>query len=258
MTFLENYQQDALRTEAPLHEAVNRLSQTKMLRINHAVLGLISDLHELAHATDDTNTREEVGDLFWFLNLGMSTLERPNETGARASNKTLNGKAVSDPSDFLKMLAPHYKQDTLQLCHTQEGTIKFMMGEACQLADVVKAAIHYGKAQFDPPPESIHSLGKQSFEWMVEYRLKNITAALSYLCLIHLKVAPHTIMEDNIRKLRARFPDAYSQAKALERDKDAERAAINSDPKSYASGPNAPHASFEGRPEPSPGGFITG
>lgn len=227
MTFLEQYQQDALRTEAPLPEAMLRLSKVPLCRLNHAVLGLISDLHELRNATDGTNAKEETSDLFWFLNLGMSALRKPVVVPGVFEGKALDARAVNAPAEHLKMLSPSYKRDTLKLVGTPEGAVDFMFDETCQLADAVKAAIHYGKALFDPPEESINSLGKQSFEWTVEYRLKNITAALSYYCLTHLRVAPHTTMEANIAKLRARFPDAYSQDRALVRDKDAERNAID-------------------------------
>ena len=112
----------------------------------------------------------------------------------------------------------------------------------------MKAKLFYGKELFNPPAQLNQRAltNKWEFERIVDHRLDKITAALCHVCLFNLHVAPQTIMSSNIAKLRARFPDAYSQDKALERDKDAERAAINAEP--YSNPPTLGPKSYEGGP----------
>ena len=223
MNIYEQYQQDALRTEAPLQQATNSLCEPSLLRLNHAVLGLVSDLHELKNATDSLNTLEEIGDALWFLNLGKF-----------ATGKCFDRRAVEEPQYVLGKRAMPKGSDA------GEEIIDMAFDHTCELADCLKAKIHYGKAFFDPP-RSENKGRKFTFDEIVTWHLDCITALLCYLCLFELRIAPQTIMASNIRKLQNRFPEAYSQERALARDKDAERAAINGEPT-----PGAPEPVIEG------------
>lgn len=236
MNIYEQYQQDALRTEAPTAEAMERLGQLHLVRLTHAALGLVSDLWELKTSHDTTNEHEEIGDCLWFINLGKFALER-----------TLNYKAIEDPAYILgdgNRELRGFTQD--------RDCVEFALQHACELADEVKAKLFYGKELFDPPaqPNRASLTNKWDFERIVDHRLDKITAALSYMCLFHLHVAPQTIMGSNIAKLRARFPKAYSQARALDRDKEAERTAINAGSSGPVPSniPTPPLKSYEGGP----------
>ena len=232
---IKDYQQLALRTEAPCGAVLNRVSDVKILgyselaysnlRLLHAALGLTSDINELVHSSDRTNEIEEAGDSLWYAAIACEALH------------------ADIASSFTDGLNEDRKWSRLELSER-------LRTRAAEVADATKAKIFYGKSESDATPIDVVLLGD----------VQDIVRGLALYCTKFLNLSIEEVMEANIAKLRARFPDAYSQARALERDKAAERSAINAGPfgtgpfpvnvgeiprtKAYKSGPDAPQASF--------------
>jgi NTP pyrophosphatase (non-canonical NTP hydrolase) len=62
-----NYIQQAIRTESTTFNVVQP-------RLLHASLGIISELHEMALSQDDVNTKEEIGDVLWYIAIALDEL----------------------------------------------------------------------------------------------------------------------------------------------------------------------------------------
>ena len=84
------YQVLAGLTECNQFEAKRRFSDSLMaVRLNHSVLGLAGEVGELAYAIekwiqygqplDETNVKEELGDILWYLALACNALGVPME-----------------------------------------------------------------------------------------------------------------------------------------------------------------------------------
>jgi NTP pyrophosphatase (non-canonical NTP hydrolase) len=128
------------RTENKDVDGVRERFEGDLLRLNHAVLGIGSELGELFTALNDGDTAnviEELGDILWFC--GLAT----NVIGTGEDGGQLN------PFDSPLFLKPEINlvpddgcqdEDTDTLCHLIRMAII-----AEQIQTPVKAAIYYGK-----------------------------------------------------------------------------------------------------------------
>lgn len=180
------YSEKALRTEAPVDPIKTRIQDESLIRLVHACLGLGSDLEELSQATNPAHCQEEVGDMFWFLNLGYAGIGRIMPD--------------SEAQPF-----PGVGVETTGAC----GTMRTLVAE---LQDVVKGRMFYGKTTWNG----------LDFETNVACILGALFDVLEDYCIIVLDKTVAEVQAANIAKLSARFPDKFTEAKALERDVAAE------------------------------------
>lgn len=61
-----SYIKEAITTEAPITEDIITRAE-QLIRTNHAICGLGTELVELCLSADETNIKEELGDLLWYL-----------------------------------------------------------------------------------------------------------------------------------------------------------------------------------------------
>jgi hypothetical protein len=81
----QTYISAAIRTDlsAPQYVAVaGRFSHSRIARLVHAAFGLTSELIEIQNCQDQVcldlaNLREEIGDMYWYIALGISALDQP-------------------------------------------------------------------------------------------------------------------------------------------------------------------------------------
>lgn len=206
-----NYSNLALRTESPLDAVVERLNKRpeRYLRLIHSALGLDSELVELAASirdNDDTNTIGELGDMWWFVNTGFRALG-----------------SIVDYSVYVDITVPEYKG--MRVTHLLED----LEIKVAEFQDHIKAHLFYGREEFKTPVTKIASSVALTAD------LNAIAVCLAYLTRAALCNHPFAnegnvvakVMEANIAKLRARYPDSYSDVSANDRSDEDERKAID-------------------------------
>lgn len=80
----DHYQRKASRTECDQNEAATRYNDLTAVRLNHAVIGMMGEVGELAgtlerwlhygQGLDLVNVKEELGDLMWYVALACNAL----------------------------------------------------------------------------------------------------------------------------------------------------------------------------------------
>jgi hypothetical protein len=207
-----NYSNLAIRTESPLDAVLDRVNKRpeRFLRLLHSALGLDSELSELRDSifsNDDTNTIGELGDMWWFVNIGH-----------RAIGSIVDYSVLTDikSDDYEDMGATSLMED--------------LEVKIAEFQDHIKAHMFYGREEFKTPTT------KLAASVALQADLNAITVCLAYLTRSALCYHPISgsgdvvikVMEANIAKLRARYPDSYSDVAANERNDSSERAAIDS------------------------------
>lgn len=185
MTFKE-YQQQAERT-CPSLGSVE-------LDLCHMVLGINTEIDELQNRKDDVNAREECADVIWYVanycrmrNIDFVTLcERVVDYRLKP---TVFGKPFSE--NILKLF-----------------------NFSAELQDMIKKNIAYGKEIYN-----VYELNW--IEHIVHYCFILITE--SYHNYGNVKPNILTTLNNNIEKLKVRFPDKFTTENALERDLESER-----------------------------------
>ena len=205
---IKNYQELALRTEAPCNTVLNRvIGETTCLfnsdahaniRLIHAALGLTSDVHELVNGTDIVNEIEEVSDACWFSAIGFEAL------GA-----DITCAFLSDPDTGRQ--TPNWSRQTYHLKFEQL---------AAMFADSVKAKVFYGKTVKEGIPMEQYLLGL----------LRELVYDLRGFSTKFLGLPIEEVMRRNIAKLTARYPERFSEDAAHNRDFEKERAALSGEP----------------------------
>lgn len=166
----------------------------------HASLGITSDLGELIECVcnhtlggdplDRTNFIEEAGDVLWFVNLMATCLDRPLDRLRIEAIEGINIVGVR-PIGI-------------------EDQNAWLVIASAQIADKIKAHMIYGKP-----------LDAESVERATGYILLGIETLASAW-----DIPLEEILDANIAKLTARYGAKYDQERALNRDKGAEREAI--------------------------------
>jgi hypothetical protein len=157
----------------------------------HAILGIVTEIHEYQHSVDDVNGVEELGDIAFYLVALRQVIE--DHTGV----------ALTTVEPVAQMLS------------AQVGLYEYFDSEVNYLQDVAKRWVGYGKA-----PTHFRELFN---------RAVLLTALVNgdgeYPCEDLEK-----IQTTNMRKLLKRYPGGeFSQYHALVRDLDAEREALAAD-----------------------------
>lgn len=191
---IEEYLPKAARTESKVdHLSVvlgDAAENTRLWRMQHAAFGLASELGELAvaiHNGDRVNIAEEISDHFWYAALAV------NACGLQQHPKVLN--AANDPGPTFGTLHA-----------AQEASLFRIMELSGALSNEMKRIFHYRK-----PPiwDSIYSVVLDLFPVLVG------------LCRAHI-LDDGQVRAVNIAKLTIRYPGAFEQDKALNRDLNAE------------------------------------
>jgi NTP pyrophosphatase (non-canonical NTP hydrolase) len=161
-------------------------------RLNHAQLGILSEYAELKDdsGSDAINYLEEFGDLAWYLNLACDALD------------------IS--LDELQEITPIPEFEEIDLIGILGG----------HLADKVKRLLFYGTTL-----DKVQKTGLTLRE-----DITSLLAGLKY-CLLtgcsEYGLDIEEVLERNIDKLSARYPDKFSSERALDRDLNKEKLALD-------------------------------
>ncbi len=213
---LDRYRVNALLTESPIAIPQNAANSPAILRLVHASLGLFSDLEELTHHTSILNQVEEVGDVLWFLNLGLDAIGR-----------SWSSDAVNEPMRGLEREVLH------RIATSPEGQsraiIREMQREVALLQDALKAVMFYGRTDFKKAKYDLHRTSEEEtipFYSLLGIFFDQLTALVAFYCHIVLHKDIRVVMEANVAKLAARYPGKFTQESANNRDKAAEEQAV--------------------------------
>lgn len=215
----QNYCHLAPRTESPIADVLARVNKRpeRFLRLVHSATGLDSETEELLESymkKDYVNTFGELGDLFWFVNIGYLALgNRVNyEEFLNVETSEFDGLNTPNLIENLDCKIAEF-QDHIK-AHLFYGREEFKLGH-----DVKPSATVVLVADINAIAFVLVQICKRIID---EFRAETAIAGNEY-------TGPKTVQDilaANIAKLRARYPDAYSDIAANERDDGKERAAI--------------------------------
>lgn len=174
----------------PLAVRTAKKLNSKAENLNHAVIGLLSEIKELNLATasgDLVNIKEELGDKLWYAALGYKCLEK-----------------------YMKNLEPNvdfFVDFTSESIINLNATFVDLLSE---FSDYVKKALIYNK-----------ELSEEDFVKMATL-MTTITGVI-FCQFKAFNLNPYEAMEANINKLKQRYPDAYTDENAIDRDTNKER-----------------------------------
>lgn len=200
---LGQYIDAALRTESPKRPLVH----ADWTRLLHAVLGLTSESFELLdeyktnRLTNKDKILGETGDLWWFMALVM---------------KVVLDQGYTESDLWIGMSAKfQMMEDEIEFDDIEEAIREFQI-DIEPLVTAVKAKCFYSK---EPEITELNEI---------------IQLAIWALCELTVSVMQEfdiesvdVIWESNIAKLRARFPEKFTEHDALNRDTEKEFEAIN-------------------------------
>ena len=192
------------------------------VRLIHASLGLVSDIDELSHATDCINMIEELGDITWFIANGAAGLG----TTFERLHKCNGGWDKTDPE---------LEENPIDISCTQgvvEGEyrkhVKAMQQMAANFSDIVKKRVFYGATKLKNPERPLDEDLRVILVKMI-YGVRRYISVYNTYELFPKQITGVTlesVLQANIDKLRARYPDLFTEEAAQNRDTDAERSAI--------------------------------
>jgi NTP pyrophosphatase (non-canonical NTP hydrolase) len=176
----------AMRTNNPLAGTYNNVPPDLI----HAVLGVADELREYSLADSKINKLEEIGDLLWFLSLAADVVER--ETNIHVWDQA-KGELKEFPEILSQTLDWEYRvQD---------------------LAGLVKKPYAYGPSKHIP--------------WgYIAEAIRHGVVMCAAAAWIDGNETIESVMQRNIDKLKARFPDRFCEAAAYKRDLHAEGRAL--------------------------------
>lgn len=218
---LQDYQNLALQTECSNMNVFERLLEKpsttiQSLRLIHSALGIETELQEIAQSTDQTNLAEEFGDLFWFIALGFTALKA-------------DMYVVIDEKSY--MTHPS-KPSTAMLLEEYNPSLPNIMKLGGEFANQVKALIFYNRQKVKVGPDSAGNFANvdilEYLQGVLRRLAVNVAAFIGYNKFLESRFTLEDVLTKNIDKLRARYPERYSDEKANTRDLDAERAVIAS------------------------------
>jgi NTP pyrophosphatase (non-canonical NTP hydrolase) len=213
------YQQAALRTEkTPLFtNDADGVPSLRLSRMMHALLGLNTEQAEMHTALIDhlafgteldlVNFAEETGDQLWYIALGLDAIGMTMEHAL--GNVDLLARWETLRLDTPSFIVATGDESQRQLALLSEAHAGMNIHQA-EAADVYKKHFIYGK------PINERALC-QMFRDQLVYAYVAARAAGSSL---------EEVMERNIAKLKARYPEKFTQEQALNRDLETERAIL--------------------------------
>lgn len=163
----------------------------------HAMLGVVTEIHELRHAIDEVNGVEEIGDMTFYFEALTQVAER----------------AIGEPILLARVGILNKIGDLYKECAIK-GPVAVLQDVCNGLLDISKRWVGYGKA-----PENFNEL----LLWVAAIGYTaNVTSPYPCTDLQRVRAA-------NMAKLMKRYKGGkFSQIDALNRDLEAERAVLAS------------------------------
>ena len=236
-----DYRPDAIKTESPAERVWGSGSMIvsgsqenwRGCRMMHAMLGFLSEIPELEATMNLVRTTpahlenrlEELGDMMWYLALLADAAQL--HTWYKAS--ALEADHIPN---LLRFCTDHIWANT-PLGHQTPDVAKDLYRYGASLADVIKARVFYKRDLFKwPTPQLL-----RPFEVIVAGHILAILNRLVYssirvisdakdgAVLIYFNEFPlwAALMATNIEKLKTRYPEAFSEDRANNRDLAAEQ-----------------------------------
>lgn len=183
--FFKEYIEQAVKTESNDFDVVGgRLNNKHVVRLLHAGLGMATEASELFKAIykqDIINVREEIGDLFWYIAIAHD-----------ASSDYFHYRNYTYlPFEDWWVGLSYYAMEHRLLCSIGE------------FVDAIKKNIFYGKA-----------LEKKE----VLSTLQDIFNCVYWIIDTFDGFDLDSILSDNIKKLKSRYGELFSEERALNRD----------------------------------------
>ena len=165
----------------------------------HAILGIVTEIHEFLTATDEVNALEELGDLFFYV---------------EALNQVLGDfdESFGDTDVNFEGLVMAAAVNAMEPVGKGEASLQQVVAQECKkLLDHAKRWVGYGKS-----PTSVNQLFAEVNALIVAVRV------LSGEDFDEIRV-----LEANMKKLLKRYPGGeFSAFHAVVRDLEAERAVL--------------------------------
>lgn len=182
-------------------EFVNQLfnwSPDQSKNFTHAVLGIVTEIHEYLCAEDELNGLEELGDLAFYVEALAQTVARHTGTSPHVA---------SDGEECIRLM---------ELSDRAEGGAATVIADLCNtLLDDAKRWIGYGKE-----PRSLQEVFSTCVDLV---SMVNLTGPYPCADLQRIRAA-------NMRKLYTRYPGAKFNAQhAVVRNVEAERVVLQAD-----------------------------
>jgi len=168
-------------------------------QLMHAAMGMVTEAGELEEALqkkgaiDRVNLCEELGDMLWYVALALRTLE----------------KTLDDVAPLALEFAASFEREHAAVADLR-WAISGLITSSATLMDQLKKHMIYDKP-----------LDAEQF-----FRVVSQVTSFIMFASVELNVEMGELCERNIAKLRKRYPDKFNAEQALNRDLDAERAAL--------------------------------
>lgn len=180
----KKYVKLSIRTESKDFDSIyGRLGEDNILRLLHAALGISTEVAELFESLENNdlkNTKEELGDIFWYVALAYSA------TRGLYPSVVLPG-------------------DTLIWCGLDlENSKKALLKHSSLFVDIVKRGIYYDSSCLDAKK--------------IEKELSGIYKIATWIIGVSGCGKRCDILSMNIEKLRKRYGDKFNAADAIDRD----------------------------------------
>ena len=153
-------------------------------RLLHAAMGLVTEIGELYETTCELHLAEELGDICWYLALGLDAL-----------GVNWDDVEIIPEDDFFKAVRGETSDQTLVILSSE-------------LLDMLKKFIFYGREIQLEKAASHLVMMKNALHWALIYSNPDLTLEM--------------ITEANMKKLKARYPDKFTEQAANVRDVNAE------------------------------------
>lgn len=208
--------QDPLYSDDQIQLVIDLFNRTGDLSkdMTHAVTGVITEAYEMETAKDETNALEEIGDGIFFWHAMMLVSVGMAEEGVIAEGE------IARAYDWVKSLEEEFQ--VAYRSGTHAGKVNRRHVHEC--LDIVKKWVGYGK---EPTETTSELLGKTT-----SILFYGIEQACSKLHRTDTQEVLREAIQMNLAKLRVRYKDGkFSQDSAINRDKGAEREALESSAK---------------------------
>ena len=202
----KEYEKNVLVTESKDILSIKNRVDDKMIRLLHASLGMSSELAELVDAIVDpkggnidwVNVMEESGDLTWYLAVAVNAL------GLDPAITSSCEEAAREYAKISPLTLPRLsKTGALSAIDTTVWAVG-------NYSDLLKKALFYGK-----------ELDMVAMETTV----KQIALGIVGICHVS-SYSIEDARETNIKKLRARYGEKFTEAAAIERNLEKERSVL--------------------------------
>jgi uncharacterized protein YabN with tetrapyrrole methylase and pyrophosphatase domain len=182
-------------TQVMLRTMRSSLNPQANLELVHATLGLVSEYFELAKAVskrNKTNLLEEIGDIIWYTSCGLHAL-KADYTELDMTRAPI-GINTYDPNEVVIGIAIAQHTENIDM-----------------MADALKAYLMYNR--------------EYKREWWLE-RFREVLLAVQVIGLMHGITLEQATLKNNA-KLRARYPEKFTEEAANNRNTEKELSALN-------------------------------